>query len=46
MICLYQYCDKCKTEKNFDPVTIKCLTCIKKKNEKNNQKDLQGTSGP
>ena len=26
---LYQYCDKCKTEKNFDPDTLKCKTCNK-----------------
>jgi len=30
MIALYQYCDKCKTEKNFDPETLKCKTCNNK----------------
>jgi hypothetical protein len=29
MITLYQYCDKCKTERNFDPETLKCKTCNK-----------------
>lgn len=29
MTTLYQYCDKCKTEKNFDPETLKCKTCNK-----------------
>ena len=31
MICLYQYCNKCKTERNFDVDTLKCITCVKKK---------------
>lgn len=30
MITLYQYCDKCKTERNFDPETLKCKTCNNK----------------
>ena len=30
MITLYQYCDKCKTERNFDPETLNCKTCNKK----------------
>lgn len=29
MITLYQYCNKCKTERNFDPETLKCKTCNK-----------------
>ncbi len=29
MITLYQYCDKCKDTKNFDPETLKCKTCNK-----------------
>jgi hypothetical protein len=29
MTALFQYCDKCKTEKNFDPETLKCKTCNK-----------------
>ena len=31
---LYQYCNHCKTEKNFDSSTMKCLTCNKTKDEK------------
>jgi hypothetical protein len=27
MIALYKYCDKCKTEKNFDTETLECKTC-------------------
>jgi hypothetical protein len=27
MITLYKYCDKCKTEKNFDAETLECKTC-------------------
>lgn len=27
---LYQYCDKCKDTKNFDPETLKCKTCNNK----------------
>lgn len=30
MIALYKYCDKCKTEKNFDVETLKCKTCNNK----------------
>lgn len=27
MTTLYQYCDHCKTERNFDPETLVCKTC-------------------
>jgi hypothetical protein len=27
MISLYQYCDYCNTERNFNPETLKCITC-------------------
>ena len=30
MIALYKYCDKCKSERNFDPETLKCKTCNSK----------------
>lgn len=30
MTTLFQYCDKCKTERNFDPDTLKCKTCNNK----------------
>ncbi len=30
MITLYQYCNKCKTERNFDVETLKCKTCNSK----------------
>ena len=30
MTTLYQYCDHCKTERNFDPETLKCITCNNK----------------
>ena len=33
MTTLYQYCDKCKTERNFDVKTLKCMTCDKKDNK-------------
>lgn len=33
MKCLYQYCNACKTERNFDVNTLECLTC--KKNKEN-----------
>ena len=36
MMCLYQYCDHCKTERNFDPETLKCKTC---KNTNNGSKN-------
>ena len=30
MITLFQYCNSCKRERNFDPETLKCKTCNKK----------------
>ena len=27
MITLYQYCDKCKTQRNFDVKTLRCKKC-------------------
>ena len=33
MITLYQYCDKCKTERNFDPETLNVKPVIKRTNE-------------
>lgn len=27
MIALYKYCDKCKTETNFDVETLNCKIC-------------------
>lgn len=33
MTTLFQYCNHCKTEKNFDPETLKCKTC-KNQNKK------------
>jgi len=27
MITLYQYCEQCKTETNFNPTTVECLKC-------------------
>ena len=30
MTALFQYCDKCKTEKLFDVETLKCKTCNNK----------------
>lgn len=27
---LYQYCNSCKTERNFNPKTMECLKCKKK----------------
>ena len=30
IVTLYQYCDKCKTQTNFDPETLKCKTCNNK----------------
>lgn len=32
MITLYQHCNRCKTERNFDPETLKCKTCNGKNN--------------
>lgn len=41
MITLYQYCDKCHTERNFNPTTLECKTCNhkNKKNGENNKKN-------
>jgi hypothetical protein len=33
MTTLYQYCDKCKTERNFDTKTIECITCRNKRDD-------------
>ena len=30
MITLYQYCNKCKCNRNFDPVTLICFKCKSK----------------
>ena len=30
MITLYQYCNKCKTQRNFDVKTLKCKKCNSK----------------
>ena len=30
MTTLFQYCDHCKTERNFDPETLVCKTCNNK----------------
>lgn len=27
MTSLFQYCNKCKTERNFNPLTMECLKC-------------------
>lgn len=41
MITLYQYCNTCKTERNFDPEMVKCKTCNKSKtNEKSSQNSV------
>lgn len=29
MTTLFQYCNSCKTERNFDVTTLKCKTCNK-----------------
>lgn len=34
MKALYQYCNKCKTERNFDPETLKCKKCNSKNKTK------------
>ncbi len=34
MVTLYQYCNKCKTERNFDVETLKCKTCNSKNKTK------------
>ncbi len=40
MITLYQYCDFCKTERNFDPKTMECKKCNhKSKNHEKNSKN-------
>lgn len=43
MICLYQFCNKCKTERNFNPETLECLTCKKQKDVKKNNNTCQST---
>ena len=40
MVTLYQYCDKCKTQRNFDVKTIRCKKC----NHKN--KSYEGNKKP
>lgn len=37
MTTLYQYCDKCKTERNFDVTTLKCITCKNNSDENKNR---------
>jgi hypothetical protein len=27
MLDLFQYCDNCQTERNFNPVTLECTKC-------------------
>lgn len=41
MITLYQYCDKCKTERNFNPESLECIVCNhkNKKNGENSKKN-------
>lgn len=39
MLGLYQYCNKCKTERTFNPKTLECLTCKKKKDENTTDRD-------
>lgn len=38
MITLFQYCDHCKTEKNFNPETLICKTCNNKNYGKKDKK--------
>lgn len=41
MTTLYQYCEKCKTERNFNPDTLECNTC--KTKQKNGHNDRKST---
>ena len=43
MIDLFQFCDKCNTERNFDPNTWKCkkCNCQNRSHEKNSQSVVQ-----
>lgn len=40
MTTLYQYCNACRTERNFDPETMKCKSCNK---SKANEKDCKNS---
>ena len=30
MLALFQYCNKCKCNRNFNPITLLCLKCKSK----------------
>ena len=44
MITLFQYCDHCNTERNFNPDTLKCNTC--NKNNRSNEIKNSNTRKP
>ena len=43
MMCLFQYCDHCKKERNFDPETLRCKIC-NKTNKKSNHENKNKNS--
>ena len=45
MITLFQFCDHCKIERNFDPETMKCKVCNHKNQLYGNQGNKQNSRG-